>query len=508
MDTLHFSKRLPEIPGDSGGEHSHREAKGYRRSAWTRPDSDQVLPPVPKWIRRHVNPASLAVLLVLLVPGYSCAQDGHNMPIDHFIYIIQENHTYDSYFGTFPGPNGIPIGTKLPYHPGGPPEVAPFHLRATHIPHDLSHSWQAARTAWDNGRMDGFLWAEWPKALQYYWDDKPVPQPDPCLVHPVPTPTPAAIAAEEMEPGDQADANEPDPNDPTPPEGPPPNWVLNTLAYMDWHEIPNYWEYARRFTLCDMFFSSLMGPSEPNHLYALAAQSGGLVNNPGPGLAGEPGVYTFPTMAELLERSGVSWKFYDEKADPHLHSLWNPLPGFRQFQDNPELMAHLVQTNQFYQDLQSGTLPQVCWLVPVAVDSEHPPANVQTGMWYVTNLINAVMQSPYWQSAAIIVVWDDYGGFYDHVPPQQTDKYGFGPRVPALVISPFSRSGTICHQRFDLTSPLKLIETRFGLQPLTQRDAESNDMLDCFNFRQMPLPPDVISTSTQLDFTDLKTTMP
>jgi phospholipase C len=162
----------------------------------------------------------------------------------------------------------------------------------------------------------------------------------------------------------------------------------------------------------------------------------------------------------------------------------------------------------FYQDLQSGTLPQVCWLVPVVADSEHPPADVQTGMWYVTNLINAVMQSPYWQSAAIIVVWDHYGGFYDRVPPQQTDKYGFGPRVPALVVSPFSRSGVICHQRFDLTSPLKLIETRFGLKPLTHRDAESNDMLDCFDFHQRPLSPDVITTSTELDFSDLKTTTP
>jgi hypothetical protein len=179
----------------------------------------------------------LAVLVMLLAPGTSYAQDCPSIPIDHFIYIIQENHTYDSYFGTYPAPNGIPIATKPSYYPGGPPEVAPFHLRATHIPHDLSHSWQAARTAWDNGRMDGFLRAEWPKALQYYWDDKPVPQPDPRLVHPVPTPTPAAIAAGETEPGDQPDANEPDPNDPTPPQGPPPSWVLNTLAYMDWHEI-------------------------------------------------------------------------------------------------------------------------------------------------------------------------------------------------------------------------------------------------------------------------------
>jgi phospholipase C len=277
---------------------------------------------------------------------------------------------------------------------------------------------------------------------------------------------------------------------------------------MDYHEIPNYWEYARKFTLCDYFFSSLMGPSEPNHLYALTAQSAGLVNNPGPGLAGEPGVYTFPTMAELLQASKVSWKFYDEKPDPHQHSLWNPLPGFRQFQQDPKLMAHLVHTDEFYADLKNGSLPEVSWLVPTPVDSEHPPQDVKTGMWYVTQLINAVMQSPYWEHCAVILVWDDYGGFYDHVPPYQTDRYGFGPRVPALIISPYSKEGVVNHTRFDFTSPLKLIETRFGLKPLTDRDADSNNMLDCFDFGQKPLDPIVITPETRLDFSNLVTTQP
>jgi len=284
--------------------------------------------------------------------------------------------------------------------PDGPRIYKPFHFTGNAIPHDLSHSWQAARTAWNNGCMDGFIWAEWPAALRFYWDDKPVPQPDPHKVHPQPTPTPGTASAnqpisdDEMEPGDVAPDPTPTGTPPAgPPPGPPPSWVLNTLAYMDYHEIPNYWEYARRFTLCDYFFSSLMGPSEPNHLYSVAAQSGGLVNNPG--------------------------------------------------------------------------------LVPIPADSEHPPANVKTGMWYVTQFINAVMESRYWKDCAIILVWDDYGGFYDHVPPYQTDRYGFGPRVPALVISPYSRGGGVNHTRFDFTSPLKLIETRFDLKALTDRDKDS-----------------------------------
>jgi phospholipase C len=293
-----------------------------------------------------------------------------------------------------------------------------------------------------------------------------------------------------------------------PPSGPPPLWVRNTLSYYDWHEIPNYWEYARRFTLCDNFFSALAGPSEPNHLYTVAAQSGGLVNNPPPSLARQPGVYTFPTLAELLERSRVSWNYYDEKPNPHQHSLWNPMPGFRQFQENPRLMAHLVSLSQFYTDVRDGHLPEVSWIVPTAPDSEHPPADSARGMWHVTGLVNAVMQSRYWNDTAIIVTWDDYGGFYDHVPPPQVDRYGFGPRVPALVISAYSRPGFICHTHFDFTSPLKLIERRFGLPPLTGRDRAANDMLDCFDFRQGPLPPDVITKETRLDFSGLQPTLP
>jgi phospholipase C len=121
-------------------------------------------------------------------------------------------------------------------------------------------------------------------------------------------------------------------------------------------------------------------------------------------------------------------------------------------------------------------------------------------MWHVTNLVNAVMSSPCWRDTAIIITWDDYGGFYDHVPPPQVDRYGMGPRVPALVISPYARPGFVCHTQLDFTSPLKLIERRFDLKPLTERDANANDMLDCFDFKQAPLRPAVITRDTRLDF--------
>jgi phospholipase C len=113
------------------------------------------------------------------------------------------------------------------------------------------------------------------------------------------------------------------------------------------------------------------------------------------------------------------------------------------------------------------------------------------------------MGSSYWGTCAIIVVWDDYGGFYDHVGPIQVDQFGFGFRVPALVISPYSRSGAVVHTNYDLTSPLKLIETKYGLSALTGRDNASNTMLECFDFSQSPLPPDIITQATNLDFSDM-----
>ena len=433
-----------------------------------------------------------------------CAEGASNNPINHFVYIIQENITFDHYFGTYPGADGIPEDAKFAFLPGGKAEFSPFHLHKTAIPHDLNHSWQAAHVAYDDGKMDGFLWAEWPAALRYYWQGE-IPETNPNDIHPVPglPSTGARLFGRNTRDGQLNGEKER-----SAPVGRPPAWVLNTVSYYDYHEIPNYWEWARRYTICDRFFSSLAGPSEPNHLYSVAAQSGGLVNNPGPNIARKEGVYSFKTAAELFQSNGVSWKYYDEKPMPKEHSLWNPLPGFKNFNKNQELMSRIVPLAQFFSDIKAGQLPAACWIVPTAPDSEHPPHDSARGMWHVTELVNAIMNSPYWKDTAIIITWDDYGGFYDHLPPPKLDEYGYGFRVPALIISAYSRPGFVDHTQFDFTSPLKLIETRFGLPPLTDRDRASNDMLSCFDFQQKALAPDPINSDTKLDFSGMKTTRP
>ena len=197
----------------------------------------------------------------------------------------------------------------------------------------------------------------------------------------------------------------------------------DTMGYYNRNDLPNYYAYADHFSLADRFFSSLTGPSLPNHLYTVAAQSGGIVDN----LSQPPsGGFNFPTLAELLAESNISWKYYDG-SEPKAFGLWNPLPGFTNFMDNADLMSHLVINTQYFQDLRDGNLPSVCWIIPNGIESEHPPENLHLGMWYVTTCVNALMKSPYWQNSVLVITWDDYGGFYDHVAPPSVDKYGYGP---------------------------------------------------------------------------------
>jgi phospholipase C len=464
---------------------------------------------------RHQAIALSSIFVLWIMSAATAHSQSAGIPIEHFIFIIQENHSFDNYFGTYPGANGFPPGTLLADYPGGPLLHAPKLETRTHISNDLPHGWLCYRVAWDNGAMDGFLWAEYRQGYNYYGKSIPVPTPDPNLVKIVKRKTSSSKVAgvaptngEFVSPhgftDDEDDdapwvgeANEELANADATPTGTPdpskrPGWVLETLRYMDRSVIPNYWDYADHYTLCDAFFSSVSGASVPNHLYPVAAQSGAIVKD---SLVGRSNFiyYMFPSVIELLGNAGVTWKYYSGD-NPLKEGIWNPLPGFRKYAaiSETELKSHVGDTAAFLKDVKDGTLPQVCWVTPTQTESEHPPNDVQVGMWYVTGLINAVMQSNYWNNCAIVLYWDESGGFYDHVPPPQVDEFGFGFRVPALVISPWSKAGTVVHTPYDQTSPLKLVEIKYGLQSLTTRDGSSNSMLDCFDFSQTPLPADII----------------
>jgi hypothetical protein len=177
------------------------------------------------------------------------------------------------------------------------------------------------------------------------------------------------------------------------------------------------------------------------------------------------------------------------------YGLWNPLPHIAGIMNDPSLLSHDVPGSEFYSDIQSGNLPQISWVMPAEPVSEHPNAGPGPGQKYVVGLVNTIMQSQYWKDSAIFIVWDDWGGFYDHVPPPMIDQYGLGFRVPALLISPYARQNYVSHHTYEFSSFLTLIEDQFELKALTNRDSNANSFNDEFDFSQAPRAPLLLDPS-------------
>jgi phospholipase C len=345
---------------------------------------------------RVLRITSIIVCLLMLANGMPVLSAGSGSPIQHIVVIMQENHTFDNYFGTFPGANGIQ---------NDPPGIYPFHITGRIT--DLCHSWDCARKAWDNGKMDLFLAAEGSR---------------------------------------------------------------QTFGYYDQRDIPYYWSLAQQYTLFDNYFTSVMGPSLPNHLYLVAAQSGNRTTNlPYPTLHAR-------SIIDELEKGHISWAYYA----PGWLNNENGLPLFASIGKNQTRLNQLKLSTNFFMDLRNSKLPQVSWIMPDDDLSEHPPYDLARGEKWVKSIIKAVQSSPYWQSTAIFLTWDDYGGWYDHVAPPQVDQWGYGFRVPLLVISPLARHGYIDHTVSDHTSILRFVEMTFNLAPLTSRDAQAYSLWKTF----------------------------
>lgn len=387
-------------------------------------------------------------------PPQTTLKHHHHHPglgrLKHIVFIVKENRTFDNYFGTFPGADGATSGTI------STGDVIALAQAPDRTPHDINHSFQSAVTAIDGGAMDQF------------------------------------------------DLIRPGGND-----------LLPYTQYTE-NDIPNYFTYARNFVLGDAFFSSLSGPSFPNHLYTVGAQSNGAINNPTSGgvwgcdspptatvqvmdddgsLSRAYPCFDFQTLADELEAKGLSWKYY-APGQGQSGYIWSALDAISHIRLSDLWVQHVVPTTDFVNDAINGTLPAVSWVVVGSGQSEHPNASVCVGENWTVQQINAVMQGPDWTSTAIFLTWDDFGGFYDHVAPPSVDNFGFGPRVPFLIISPWARPGFIDHTTLEFSSVLKLVEERFGLDPLTARDAQSNDLIEAFDFRQDPIAPLVLDTRT------------
>ena len=360
-------------------------------------------------------------------------------PIEHIIVLMQENHTFDNYFGTYPGAEGIPAGTCMPVDPTDKANtecVEPYHIGDRPID-DLDHSLGTFNTQYNKGKMDGFVYA-------------------------------------------LSQRNQ--------------NGAL-AMGYYDDRDLPYYWNLADEYVLFDHFFSSDHGGSFANHMFWVTAQYGG-------SRATEEGYSHLTTIFDRLEERGISWKFYVQNYDPQINFrtldqysgnrasqiIWVPLLNIDRFLDDPKLASHIVDMSEYYKDLENGTLPAVAYIAPAGA-SEHPPGSIRSGQKFVKALIQALMRSDSWNSSAFLLTYDDWGGWYDHVVPPQVDKYGYGLRVPALLVSPYARRGHVDSTVLDFTSIPKFIEENWDLEPLAERDAKANSFMSAFDFSQPAREP-------------------
>lgn len=427
--------------------------------------------------------------------------------IKHVVVIMQENRSFDTYFGTYPGAVGIPANTCLPNPATGACE-APYH-DSNLVNVGGPHADVSAVTDIDGGKMDGFL-KEAQRRSQCNGPDDPFCSPD---------------AGKDV------------------------------LGYHDARELPNYWTYAQQFVLQDHMFEPNSSWSLPAHLFLVSlwsakcrvaadplscvsalqapAQTPPFVppGNGAPSAPPPPGNdavtppdYPWTDLTYLLHRGNVSWAYFlatgvepdcrdpeDVECPPvpqnsRTPGIWNPLPFFDTVRHDGQL-ANIQQTDLFYKYAREGTLPAVSWVVPSAGTSEHPPSSIADGQAYVTSLVNAVMNGPDWSSTAIFVAWDDWGGFYDNVAPPTVDVNGYGLRVPGLVISAYAKRGYIDHQVLSFDAYAKFIEDDFlggaridratDGRPDSRPDVRENapvlgNLADDFNFGQPPRAPAVL----------------
>ena len=426
------------------------------------------------------------------VPSHPVDPNIHK--IRHVIVLDMENRSFDSYFGTYPGADGIPMRHGTPTVCS--PDPRTHTCTAPYIDHADRNSGgphNAANNGPDvaGGAMNGFV--------------------------------------------TQAESTRQQCSDPTDPNCVHAGRPIDVMGYHTGSDIPNYWAYAHHYALQDHMFESTHSWSFTSHLYLV---SGWAANCPVPTDPGScrsnidprdrtpahPTPFGWTDLTYLLHTHNVSWSYYlDHGAQPPgagkhkrqrgvpkpqrgVPKIWNPLPGFVDTHTDHQTQ-NITSLDNYYTAAAAGRLPAISWVVPNSADSEHPPARISTGQAFATTVINAAMRSPDWPSTAIFLTWDDWGGFYDHLPPPRVDGLGYGIRVPGLVISPYTKTGYIDHQNLSYDAYLKFIEDDFlggaRLDPATdgrpdpRPDVRENqprlgDVTADFDFTQPPQPPMIL----------------
>lgn len=418
-------------------------------------------------MNRRLHACGLVVALLTLLPATAAAgaadatdassaaasaeQTATTTPIKHFVYLMQESRSFDEYFGTYPGADGIPDQVCMPRDLTDPAAgcVAPSY-RGEEPAVEIRNGMATQRAQIDSGRMDGFV---------------------------------SAVR------GDPAAAD-------------------SVMGHYDDRELPWYWSLADQYVLFDRFFASTPGGHVANHMYWVAgtrgttpAQDAVPAGGWGDGIA---------TVFDRLQAAGIPWKVYVQGYDESNHSdavtspsnqadvaLANRVPmlGMPRFRQDPALSSRIVDLSEYYTDLQQGDLPSVAFVVPSGASSEHPPANVSIGQSFVRGLVNELMRSSAWDSSAFLMSYDDTGSAYDHVPPPTVSPDGtdYGLRVPALLVSPFAARNRVDHTPLDATSGLAFIRENWGIEALAPRDGAGPSFAGAFDFTSPPRQPVLVT---------------
>jgi phospholipase C len=373
--------------------------------------------------------------------------------IAHVVVVIQENRSFDNLFATFPGADGATEGKTS--------NGKTVKLRKTELayPHDLGHSWQRFLAAYDGGKMDGF----------------------------------------NLEGGGVSGYAGTDP-----------------YQYVDPKQIAPYWEIARTYVLADHMFQTQGSGSYTAHQDLIRGGTSidaneSLIDFPSQqpwGCDSPPGTTTsiltvaqkflpasgpFPcltyrTLRDLLDAKNLSWKYYSPRINGSTGAVWNAFDSIKAVRYGPEWKTNVTTTSSvFFKEVAENRLPAVSWIVPILTNSDHSGPHVDAGPSWVGNIVNTVGESKYWDSTAVVIVWDDWGGFYDNVPPPFRDKTGgLGFRVPMLVVSPYARKGYIAHREYEFGSILKFIEDNWQLGRIGTSDVRAASIAGCLDFRQHP----------------------
>jgi phospholipase C len=400
-------------------------------------------------VGRSIVAAVLGGLLTVTPAAATSPAFAPRTPIQHAVFLMEENHTFDNLFGTYAAGDGIPADACMPVNPGKQAAgcVKPQFIGDQAV-QDLSHTRGTFAAQFDKGKMDGFVQAQ-----------------------------------------TQAGAN-----------------GSLAMGYYDERNVPFSWNVADQFVLFDRFFSSANGGTVWNHMFWVTGAAGSELD-----AIPSEGFGDLPTIFDRLQAAGVTWKFYVQNYDPTV-TFRNaagiatqssqvervPLLAYARYLDDPALLSHVVDVSQYYRDLNAGTLPSVAYIVPSGV-GEHSPGSVRAAEQFAGSLINALTRSSAWPTSSFLWTYDDWGGWYDHVSPPQVDRFGYGFRVPALLIGPYARKGYVDHTVLDFASIVRFITDNWGLEPLAARDAAAQTFMGAFDFANTARPPVFVAASRDVE---------